>query len=309
MVGKNAETFAAEELGASPLYVAEVVNGLNRVNYGQKTSEMNAFAGSVSLAGGSIAGHLYSVMGGNRQIAEGLIRKYADQVFLEHEIVSMSQTSSGGWNLEHINWAAGNETETVSFDKVAFASPIFQGLDVAVVAGLPVDRLPKLKAHTTHVTYVESDGLSSKAFKAPVAPVKVRSPTPHDWEAWGEVAYMPALVLTYGSDEIPFSSVGYVGTNSNGKAVYKVFSNSVLKEDVVEKYFCNENRVQRFSWRAYPELAPLNDDIPFEIAPGVFYVNALEFAASTIETAFVSARNAVRLMVNNENETTRKDEL
>jgi hypothetical protein len=49
-------------------------------------------------------------------------------------------------------------------------------------------------------------------------------------------------------------------------------------------------------WLAYPQFAPPEKFAPFELAPGLYYANALENALSVIECGFVSARN-IQLLI------------
>ncbi len=48
--------------------------------------------------------------------------------------------------------------------------------------------------------------------------------------------------------------------------------------------------------RAYPVLRPDRDLPPFRLAAGLYWVNAMEFAASTMETETIAARNVANLV-------------
>lgn len=54
----------------------------------------------------------------------------------------------------------------------------------------------------------------------------------------------------------------------------------------------------RLSWKAYPILRPAPKWPPFVLHPGLYYVNAMESAVSTMETEIIASRNVVTLLAN-----------
>ncbi|KXZ56140.1 hypothetical protein GPECTOR_1g119 [Gonium pectorale] len=88
------------------------------------------------------------------------------------------------------------------------------------------------------------------------------------------------------------SSVG------DGGYVYKVFSREPLPPDLLSALFRGEARVLASRrWYAYPRFNPPERFVPFVLAPGLVYGNALEPAASAMEMAAVAATNSALLMV------------
>ena len=49
-------------------------------------------------------------------------------------------------------------------------------------------------------------------------------------------------------------------------------------------------------WNAYPKFSPPERFAPFKLAPGVFYNNALENAASAMEMSAIAAHNSALLV-------------
>jgi prenylcysteine oxidase/farnesylcysteine lyase len=101
---------------------------------------------------------------------------------------------------------------------------------------------------------------------------------------------LPDTVLTVEDDTIPFSSLGLVATSTDGALVYKLFSRDPVQ------LFCSRDALEQIRWEAYPVLRPSDDVPPFRLADGLYWVNAMEFAVSTMETEAVAARNVANLV-------------
>jgi len=107
---------------------------------------------------------------------------------------------------------------------------------------------------------------------------------------------LPDTVLTVEDDTIPFSSLGLVATSTDGALVYKLFSRDPVAESLLDQLFCSRDALEQIRWEAYPVLRPSNDLPPFRLADGLYWVNAMEFAVSTMETEAVAARNVANLV-------------
>lgn len=113
---------------------------ITRINYGQNVS-ISGLAGAVSLAGSDSG--LWSVEGGNWQLASGLIRHSNASLHLHEEISSVSY--AGG--LYELNSAKGN---SYSCDITVVATP----LDEIKISFTPPISIPKRKLQHTHATFV-----------------------------------------------------------------------------------------------------------------------------------------------------------
>jgi prenylcysteine oxidase/farnesylcysteine lyase len=82
--------------------------------------------------------------------------------------------------------------------------------------------------------------------------------------------------------------------------VFKVFSQTPLSQDQLHLLFSEINEVKVVDWTgAYPAYAAAEDMLPpFELHPGMFYVNAIEIAASAMEMLAIGGRNAALLVFN-----------
>ena len=79
------------------------------------------------------------------------------------------------------------------------------------------------------------------------------------------------------------------------KNVWKVFSRKPLTDDQKRKLFPKATGSKEVIWLAYPHYTPPEKFLPFVLDEGVFYVNAIEWAASAMEMSSLSAKNAALL--------------
>ena len=48
-------------------------------------------------------------------------------------------------------------------------------------------------------------------------------------------------------------------------------------------------------WLAYPEYTTSDDFSSFELSPGLYYLNRMEWAASAMEMSVISAKNVAKM--------------
>ena len=70
----------------------------------------------------------------------------------------------------------------------------------------------------------------------------------------------------------------------------------IADDRLLQSLFSQVTSVRRHAWSAYPVLKPPGRWPPFRVRRGLYYVNAMESAVSTLETTVVASRNVVRLM-------------
>ncbi|KAM0946359.1 putative oxidoreductase [Dioscorea sansibarensis] len=121
-----------QSAGLSAQLISELVTVITRINYGQSVS-ISGLAGAVSLAGSDDG--LWSVEGGNWQIAAGLLNHSDVNLYLNEEIISVSYTG-GSYSLKS---KAGNDHNceitviATPLDElnVSFTPPTYFGLKSA----------------------------------------------------------------------------------------------------------------------------------------------------------------------------------
>ncbi|XP_058097440.1 farnesylcysteine lyase [Magnolia sinica] len=245
--------------------ISELITVITRINYGQNVT-ISGLAGAVSMAG-SDAG-LWSVEGGNWQIANGLIRHSNASLHLHEEITSISYVEG----YYELNSTKGN---SYSCEVTVVATP----LDELNINFSPSVSIPKRELQHTHATFVR--GLLNPAYFG-----------------LNLASEIPDLVGTIESSEVQFSSISVLKKFSEEDKTYKVFSRAPMEDRLLDLIFSARKETVRINWAAYPHYKAPEDFAPFLLdGLHLYYINAFENAASTIETGAVAAENVARLIL------------
>ncbi|CAK9319493.1 unnamed protein product [Citrullus colocynthis] len=249
----------------SRLLIQELVTVITRINYGQSVS-ISGLAGAVSLAGSG--GGLWSVEGGNWQIAARLINHSDSTLHLQEEIESISF-------LGEYYEVKSNKGNNYSCEITVVATP----LDELNIEFTPPIIIPKRELQHTHTTFIR--GLLNPAYFGLKASSK-----------------LPKLVGTTQTDNVQFSSISVLKQHEENDMTYKIFSRKPMDDTLLDKIFSVRKETIRIDWAAYPHYKAPEVFAPF-ILDGrhLYYVNAFENAASTMETSAVAAENIARLIL------------
>ncbi|XP_068648663.1 farnesylcysteine lyase [Aristolochia californica] len=253
------------EAGLSQRLISELVTVITRINYGQDVS-ISALAGTVSLAGSDSG--LWSVEGGNWKLADGLINHSNASLNLHEEIISVSRSGS-------IYVLDSTKGSSYICQVVVIATP----LDELNIDFSPPISVPQRKLQHTYTTFVR--GLLNPAYFGLNSGTEI-----------------PDLVGTIEDSSLPFSCIGVQKTYNEDDKAYKVFSRSALPEDLLDQIFSTRKETIQLNWAAYPHFEAPEVFAPF-VLDGfhLYYINAFENAASTIETSSVAAENVARLIL------------
>ena len=255
--------------GVRGRFVDQYATPVGRIMYGQDVS-MNGLATSIALAGAGLAGSLFSVGGGNRRVCEGLVRDAGAMLQTGTEVAGVSREGAG-FTVQL------SEGRSVSHDVVVLATPAGPGALALSGVEPPESALRARPFQITWATFIKG--------------------TPRaEYFGLARAGDLPDTVLTVEDDTIPFSSLGLVATSTDGALVYKLFSRDPVAESLLDQLFCSRDALEQIRWEAYPVLRPSNDLPPFRLADGLYWVNAMEFAVSTMETEAVAARNVANLV-------------
>ena len=257
------------EAGVRGRFVDEYATPVGRIMYGQDVS-MNALATSIALAGAGLAGSLFSIAGGNRLLCEGLVRDAGVTLRTGVEVTGVTRAGASST----LRLADG---ASAKHDAVVLATPA--GPAVLELSGVraPESALLQRPFQVTWATFIK--GL----------------PRP-DYFGLKQVTDLPDAVLTVEDDAIPFSSLGLVARAADGTFIYKLFSREPVTEQLLNELFSSRDSVEQIRWEAYPVLRPAGDLPPFRLGEGLYWVNAMEYAVSTMETEAVAARNVANLV-------------
>ncbi|ESR45358.1 Farnesylcysteine lyase [Citrus sinensis] len=249
----------------SPLLMQELVTIITRINYGQSLS-ISGLAGAVSLAGSG--GGLWAVEGGNWQMAAGLINCSDVALHLHEEIESISYLRE----YYELNSTKGN---SYTCQITVVATP----LDELNLHFSPPISIPERKLQHTHATFVR--GALNPAYFG-----------------LDGVSKIPELVATIEDPDLPFTCISVLKQHDENDFTYKIFSRKPMTDTLLDDIFSVRKETIRINWGAYPHYKAPEVFAPF-ILDGrhLYYVNAFENAASTMETSAVAAENVARLIL------------
>jgi len=255
-------------LHVSDKFMHEFIDGASRDNYNQPGT-VNAFVDLVSLAGAGIDGHVYELANGTTSIAREMLAHSAAKVQLNSAVKGIA-TQGEGYT---VTVSTDKDVSQQHFDAAIIATPLeFSHIE------LPTD-VPDLHSREyqeVYVTFVAGE-LSKSYFG--------RS----DLDT----------VLTTENPTSPFTCIGRHSTLQDGGNIWKLFSQQPLRDAALDTVFESRTAIERYAWNstgAYPKLQPQANWPPFELRPGLVYVNAMESAVSCMETQVISGRNAALLV-------------
>lgn len=253
------------DAGFSQLLISELVTVITRINYGQSVS-ISGLAGTVSLAGSDSG--LWSVEGGNWQLAAGLIKHSKVALHLHEEIESISY--AGEYYV--LNSTTGNQ---YNCEVTVIATP----LDELNINFNPSISIPVRKLQHTFTTFVRG----------------LLNPKYFGLKSSSEI---PDLIGTIEDPDIPFSSISVLKRYSEKDMTHKIFSRSPLGDDLLDQIFSVRTEIIRIDWPAYPHYKAPEVFAPIILdQQHLYYVNSFESGASTIECSAVAAENVARLII------------
>jgi prenylcysteine oxidase/farnesylcysteine lyase len=288
----TAEDYFKHNLGWNEQLVDEVVCAAMKVNYGQNNS-IDAFTGLVSLAGIE-DGYLWSVVGGNYQIAEEALKR-SEAAYHNSRVLSVTTKANGSYSVDYAEGPDYSNSKSSEFDVVIIAHP----LNKSKINFTPSLDIPGTKDeyHRTVATFIKGKP-NAELFGYPS-----KDDYPKDF---------PMSIMTNKFTEYPpvnFNSISQVipatATTKEAKKyckplcdlqatqVFKVFSNAKLIREDKDKLFGTIEEVVEKEWRAYPQYKPPETfpQIILDNQGGLLYINAIEMAASAMEMSVIGAKN------------------
>lgn len=82
---------------------------------------------------------------------------------------------------------------------------------------------------------------------------------------------------------------------SGNISVWKIFSRTPLTDEQKQWLFHNHTECNEVQWLAYPHYTVPQKFLSFVLDHGVFYANAIEWAASAMEMSCLAAKNVALL--------------
>jgi prenylcysteine oxidase / farnesylcysteine lyase len=263
------------EKGISERFILEFINGISRLNYGQDAS-IHGLVDLVSLAGASFGGYLFAIKGGNSQICEAMLQKASAKVMKNNRVTHIQKANTTADR--YVITTEDGATE--EFDRIIIATP----LETAAIKFEQIDLDDKNKLsrpyQITNCTYILG---------------KLN----HTYFGQTKVEQIPTNILTQENQKIPFSSIELCKKEKKtGQQIYRIFSRQKLSEDLLNQLFSERIETRSVIRDAYPVLTPTATWPSFVLARGIYYINAMESAISTLETEVIGSKNVVNMLLN-----------
>ncbi|XP_034565740.1 prenylcysteine oxidase 1 [Notolabrus celidotus] len=278
--------------GFSQVFLNEIVAPITRVNYGQSV-RISAFVGAVSLAGADSG--LWAVDGGNKIVCSGLLY-HSKSELIPARVTSISvkaRPSKTGPTTSYyeVNYADESGSAHALYDIVVIATPLHQGKSDITFSGFspPIPSHYPGRYHQTVCTLVH--GMLNTSYLGTSVPAS---------------EFTVSEILTTdskGSDINSLSSIDPIHITPDYKRppasqtkVWKVFSPQPLSKDQLNEMFLSRDSVSETRWLAYPSYRPPHRKTPpYILHNRLYYLSAVEWAASAMEMSAISARNVALL--------------
>lgn len=283
-----------QSLGFSQLLIDELVTAVTQCNYGQ-TPDIQTFVGLIAVAGADSS--LWAVSGGNRRVPEELL-KSSRAALLRRLVTQISPTDKGLFTVTSIDaempikrlFVEGSQADVPINDDVL---PRSQDYDVVIVA----TPLTKDKSNIKLVNF-------TKEFEFPghyerIVCTMVQGKLRPETLKFTEEDPLDEVLVT--NPRLIFNSFGKqypVNVHDCSKGfpeVWKIFSSKPLPKDQLDIFFEKRNSTHVIDWLAYPHYDSDQELADFELVPGLYHVNAIEWAGSAMEMEIIGAKNAALL--------------
>lgn len=278
--------------GFSQTFLNDIVVPIARVNYGQSV-RINGFVGAVSLAGADSG--LWAVDGGNKRVCSGLLYNSKSEL-IPARVTSISvkvRPSKTGTvaSFYEVNYVGESGSAHSLYDIVVIATPLHQGKSDITFSGFspPIPSHYPGRYHQTVATLVHGMlNMSYLGTTEPASKFTVSDILTKDSEG--------SLINSLSSLDPVHIPEGYKRPPASQTKVWKVFSQQPLSQEQLQDMFLSWDSVSETRWLAYPSYHPPHRTTPpFVLHDRLYYLNALEWAASAMEISAISGRNVALL--------------
>ncbi|XP_041366044.1 prenylcysteine oxidase-like isoform X2 [Gigantopelta aegis] len=286
---KSVKTLLKEE-GFGDKFIDEFVMAALQTSYGQ-TTDVAGFVGAVSIAG--ITPGLWSVKGGNKRVPEKLIKKSKANLIMPAKVTNIIlQKDTDGivsYEVQYTN--PDKQPSAREYDIVIIATPLPQGQTNIKFEDFPQPvREPKMSLHKLALLFVQgTPNITTFGYEhIGDLPQALLSMDPNLF--WN--SYAQATPVDYKKHLNKKSPDGME------ELVYKVALNQVPTEPQIRLLFKSRKDLRVVHWGAYPDFSPDMELPSFLLYDRLYYVNAIESAASAMEMNAIGGRNIALLAYN-----------
>ena len=253
------------EMGIDQGFIDEIITPITRIIYSQDAT-LGGFAGLSSLLG--VYGEsVYSLSEGNDVLPSKLIEASNSKVELKSEVESVEKTSTDSFRVT-----------------VGGATSIFDGLIIAS----PLE--------TANITF---DGVSNQKWnereyqKIYIRLMKGEIKT--GYFNLDKSAKLPAIILTT-KEADPITRFS-INKSEKNESLITITSKDPIENEILDKIFKDGRTVIDQTWSAaYPVFNPIEKLPATFIYKKLIYLNAIESAASSLESSTFAALNGIKMM-------------
>lgn len=236
-------------------------------------------------------GKMWAIYGGNKRVPELLVQE-SEANFLNNRVVKIEfDKAKAEYVVESVS-SLTNEKLVKRYDVVVIANPITSD-----------SKTPIEFANFNPPIHVE--GRYQRVVATLVAGnLNAR----YHIRGWFK-AKVPDLIIN--NDDPVVSSISQIGqifgVKETKTPIWKIFSERPLKNTELEDLIKTPKIIETRDWLAYPKYEKMNlSSGNFVLHDRLFYVNAIEWAASAMEMSVIGAKN-VALLIEKELRSTGKD--
>ena len=253
------------EMGVDRNFIDEIITPITRIIYSQN-AELGGFAGLAALLG-VYEESMYSLEDGNDVLPRKLLETSNSKVKLSCKVNNIEKTSKGSFRVV-------SENNVSVFDGVIVAAPL-------EVADISFDGVATHKSQAR-----EYQKIYIRVMKGAV------NPRYFNLDASTK---LPSIILT--SKEADPITRFSINESTRDESWVTVTSTEPIGNDLLDDLFKNGKTLLDHTWKAaYPIFKPTQKIPSTYLGNGLVYLNAIESAASSLETSAFAALNGIKLV-------------
>ncbi|XP_039692436.1 prenylcysteine oxidase 1-like isoform X3 [Pteropus medius] len=274
------------QVGVTQRFIDDIVSAVLRASYGQSAA-MPAFAGAMALAGAQ--GTLWSVEGGNKLVCSGLLKLTKANV-IHATVISVTLQQTEGKPLYLVKYENEVGIGSDFYDIVVIATPLHPDNSTITFEGFssPTDVIQD--SYQPTVISLVHGYLNSSYFGFPDPKL---------------FPFANILTTDFPTFFCALDNICPVNISANFRrkqpqdaAVWRVQSPKPLLRSQLKTLFRSYYSVQTAEWQAHPVHGSRTTLPKFALHDQLFHLNALEWAASSVEVMAVAAKNVALLAYN-----------
>ena len=251
------------DLGIDKKFIDELITPITRIIYSQN-ADLGGFAGISSLLG-VYGNEMYSLKEGNEILPKKLLSESTAKVKLANKVENIEKTSKDRFRI-----LVGKNA--YFFDNVIVATPL-EGTDIT----FEVDSMRKLQTRKFQKIYIRlMKGVVNSRFFNLDTNTK-----------------LPSIILTSKKAD-PITRFSIIQSSKDDSFV-TITSTEPISNDLLVDLFKTEKIVSDHTWEAaYPIFNSIQKIPSLCLDSGLFYLNAIESAASSMESSTFAASNIIK---------------